>query len=177
MDLETWRHEAKENTKSLFDDLDRRVKKLGSIADYEKQFEMQMINMRTCDLCGFLSKTLHHLDSRHRGSKACLKRQAEQRGEEYTPEARQTVKCECGMELLRGNMAKHLQLRTHKNNMAKLNGLYCLICDPGRTKDYSDSRRPRKALAQHCRGKKHLKKVQALNQRKCIPAPPSVKVV
>ena len=175
--------EARQNEKNMIRELEARVARLGNINDFYRQYDQQVINMRTCRLCGFLSKTIHHLEYRHKGSKACEKLQAEKRGVEFVSKP-QRVLCVCGSDILRCNLKRHLTGALHKNNLARQNGIYCLVCDPLCKKPFG-GRRPKKCYTQHCRGKKHRARVnqstrpdriQTPDQTspRRIPQPPSV---
>ena len=130
-------------------------KKYGSLADLENEFEAQMLRMKTCPDCSFVCKTMWHMENRHQGSIPCKKRIAEARGEEFTPPGKERVVCECGDELFRCNMEKHLGGDIHKNHMANKRGYRCDVCDVS----FTGNTRPKRDLQQHCRGKKHLRRI------------------
>ena len=176
--------EARQNEKNMVREMEARVARLGNINDFYRQYEQQVINMRTCRLCGFVSKTLHHLDHRHMGSKVCEKLQAEKRGVEFVRKAQQLVVCDCGSEIQRCSLKRHLSGWLHKNNLARQNGIYCLVCDPQRKKPFGGLR-PKKCYTQHCKGKKHCARVNQSTRRdriqtpdqtspRLVPQPPSV---
>ena len=152
--------DAKYNFVSFSNELDAKMKrfeaKFGTLADLDRQYQQQLIDMRTCPDCHLLCKTQWHMEHRPRKSKVCQKRIAIQNGEKFVPEARERLTCECGLQLLKCNLEKHLQGKLHKNNMKKRNGWFCELCAV-----QFDGKRPKRDYYAHCKGKKHLKKLAA----------------
>ena len=149
---------ASENWGAFRDELDSRLARFeakhGSLADLENEYQAQLLKARTCPECSYVCKTQHHMDYRHRNSKVCLKRIAEQLGEEFVLPSRQRVTCVCGTQLFRCNMAKHLTGNLHINEMCKKNGFLCDLC--GKT---FNGKRPKRDYEAHCKGKKHKQRL------------------
>ena len=147
---------AGKNWAQWSDELDARVARLergGTFDQLEAQYKAQLLKARTCPECEYQCKTMWHLDHRHRGSKVCLKRIAENLGNEFVPPSRERVTCKCGITVIRGNLPRHQEGDLHKNLLAKKNGFYCHLCD----KSFK-GKRPKKAFNAHCKlSKKHLR--------------------
>ena len=169
-DVEIFCAKCKENEELAIADLEKRVAKLESYSELQEEYRKLVIKNRTCDLCGFESRTLWHLDNRHRKSNGCKKRQAANKGILYISEAifaaNRIVTCECGYKIRNKNLLKHIQGAFHKNNLAKKCGYRCDPCGK-----VFGGKRPKKNYDQHCRGKRHLKKLSQSTHPGHIPTP------
>ena len=148
--------DAGENWTQFRDELEARMARFearnGTLGDLETQYQNQLLKARTCPECNFCAKTQWHMDYRHRGSKVCMRRVAEQLGKELMLPSRQRVDCVCGLTVFRCNLDKHQQGDLHKNKLEKKNGFHCQLCD----KSFK-GKRPKKAYDAHCKlSKKHL---------------------
>jgi len=149
--------EARENATEWLKEVDARAKRLGSAAHWDNMYKQQQLLFRTCDLCGEVCKDQMTFEYRHRKSRECLKRQAENDGKVYVPTSKERVKCECGKEVFRCNLALHKDSDGHKRKMQPFT-FSCQFCN----KDFL-GKRPKRDYLKHCSGTRHLKKVAEKN--------------
>ena len=151
--------------KAFSDELNERMSRKPSIASLDKEYEEQVLRMRTCPDCQQVCKNQWLMEYKHRGSKPCLERIATLNGETFVAKGRERIVCGCGFGLFRENLKRHQQGSLHKNKLARLQGFYCKPCD----KAFS-GKRPKLCYDQHCKGKKHLKRLCiAAGFRPCEP--------
>ena len=141
-----------ESSRELDAKMKRWEAKYGTYEDLQRQYEAQKLKKRTCPDGGEVCKTEWHMDHRHRGSEACKKRVAAQKGCEYVPKSHERVTCTCGCELFRINLKKHKQGDAHKNRMQRKAGFVCDLCGY-----LAKGKRQKRDFEKHCLGKKHIR--------------------
>ena len=130
-----------------------RLEKMTAIEILEETEQKQ----NTCELCGKVCKSQYHKEE-HTGSLRCRKKQAEKKGEEYTPESMRKVHCDlCKRSVQQRRWEQHLESKGHKMKVLLKEGLNytCPICE----KTYNGPRKKR-ILRDHLCKKIHLKKLK-----------------
>ena len=136
-------------------DMNARTERMGSPDYWHKIYDEQCLKLRTCPLCDKVCTSQWKMDYKHRGSKECLRTQAENRGEIYTAPSKTLVQCECGKSVMFCNFPKHLDSDLHRNAMTKRE-VCCKICN----KTFV-GKRPLRDLKAHLKTRKHKKTVQS----------------
>jgi len=123
----------------------------------EEIIQEDNIERSTCKLCGYLCPSWQHVEQ-HKGKLACRKRQAANKGEEYTPESERPVYCDvCEKSVQHRAWSRHLDSQSHKLNLICRDGtraFKCPICDKG-----FHGKRRKRMLKLHLGRKTHLKKL------------------
>ena len=122
----------------------------------EENVRLWKVRESTCKLCGIVLKSPAHMEQ-HKDSLKCRKKQAENKGETYTPENQRPVHCEvCDRSVQRLSWDGHLQSQQHRTKVLISRGdaFKCTICDWT-----AGGKRRKQGLQRHMKSQTHLRKL------------------